>query len=169
MYEEPYNPTLYNMDGCGINIEIIDLDIGFEEKDIKELNEGINESLIFIYSEPVGGPGGPVGAFIPPEAIEVFQVVIREIIINIFAGFPYDTLKLAIKKIFRKIREKKGNPKEIGFQIEHNDVSFIIIMHDGAVDDQTLDLTLRTILSGIMLKEDRGKSITSSDEIHGVG
>lgn len=138
--------------------------------DFEELNAGINERNIFIAPDPVGGYGGAgipeLMLDIPPETIQVIQIIIRDIAIGIFSSFAYDTFKEAIKKIIKTYQEKKGVQKEINCDISHygKSVSFIII--NGELDAKILDSSLRTLLSDVVLRADRDFP-TDSDQ--GVG
>lgn len=166
--EKYYDPSLFKNEGLGTNVAIIDLDINLTNKDLQELNAGINQSRIFVYSEPVG-KGGLGDAFTSPELVETITIIIGDILINLFASFAYDGLKTAIKRSINKIREKKGNPKAIGYEIRHKNTSFIIIARDGMIDEELLDLSLRALLGDVMLREEQTDSKNLSMMDQGVG
>lgn len=166
---DSFDPYFYRRDGIGTNIQIIDFMICLDNSDLKDLNEGINNSLIFIYSEPVGGKGGLGGVYIPPATIEIFEIVVKEIVVDIFAAFAYEVFKNAIKKIFNKIKEKKGNPKTLCFKLRHKDNSILIVIRGGVVDDELLDLSLRNLLSDVKLRETPINGTDSNDDTRAVG
>ena len=163
-----YDPSLFKNEGLGTNVAIIDLDINLTNKDLQELNEGINQSGLFVYAEPVG-KGGLGDVLTSPDLIETITIIIGEILINLFASFAYDGLRTAIKKSVNKIREKKGNPKALGYEIRHKNTSFIIIARDGMIDEELLDLSLRALLGDVMLREERTDSTNYSRTDQGVG
>ena len=166
--ESQYNPNLFKKEGLGTNIAIIDLDIGLSNKDLQEVNEGINKSGVYVYSESVG-KGGPGEFFAPPELIETIIIVIGEILVNIFASFAYDGIKTAIKKSIKKIREKKGNPRVISYDIRHKNTSVLIVVRDGVIDEEVLDLSLRTLLGEVMLREEPTVTANHSQKNQGLG
>lgn len=151
--EKYYDPYLFKKEGLGTNIAIIDLDLQLNNKDLQELNEGVNESSVFVYSEPVG-KGGPGDVFTRPEFIEPIILIIEEILVNLFASFAYDGIKTAIKKSIKKIGEKKGKPRFISYEIRHKNASVIVVVREGVIDEELLDLSLRTLLGEVVLREE---------------
>lgn len=166
---DSFDPYFFRRDGFGTNIQIIDYFIGLDNDDLRDLNEGFNESLIFIYSEPVGGLGGPGGLYIPPATIEIFEIVVKEIVVDIFAAFAYEVFKNAVKKIINKINEKKGNPEKLCYKLRHKDNSILIVIRGGVVDDELLDLSLRNLLSDVKLREAPINGTDSNDDTRAVG
>jgi len=166
--ETQYNPYLFKKEGLGTNIAIIDLDIGLSNKDLKEVNKGINEGSVYVYSEPVG-LGGPGDLFATSEAIETITIVIGEILVNIFASFVYDVIKTAIKRSVIKVREKKRNPRVISYDIRHKNTSVLLVVRDGVIDEEILDLSLRTLLGDVVLREEPAVPIDRSQKIQGLG
>lgn len=166
--EKYYNPYLFKKDGLGTNIAIIDLDLQINNKDLQELNEGVNESGVFVYTESVG-KGGLGDVFSRPELIEPIVIIIGEILVNLFASFAYDGIKTAIKKSIKKIGEKKGKPRFISYDIRHKNASVIVVVREGVIDEELLDLSLRTLLGEVMLKEEPTIIADHSQKSQGLG
>lgn len=135
------------------NIGIEDLDRYLEYREIAELNQSFHNNNIHVYVIQVGGFGGLGGFGLTPETIDIIHLIIGDIGLNLLANFTYDALKKAIKSVMEKVKRKNLESDKMGFKVSHKGSAVIILMQDNNIDDELLDLSLRSLLQDVILSE----------------